>query len=371
MKRTRRGLLAAGVTALAGCSTTPEAGFRSGDDTSGTAVSTTRTDARIGFVGDVMLGRNVNDHWVGGDPEGVWGSTLERLRTLDGLVLNLECCISGRGRRWPDKTYYFRADPDFAVPALRAANASVAALANNHVLDFRQPGLDDTRTHLTDADVDHAGAGPDRDTAFAPAVTDIGGLTVATIALTDQYRPYAATKSGAGTAYVPLRRSAPGTRRLVRMTIERARERDPDIVVASLHWGPNWETEPSEGQRAFARWLVERGVDVVHGHSAHVLQGIEVHQGCPIVYDAGDFVDDYVHREGVHNKRSALFELVVADGSFDELRAVPIEIEDETVTRADEAATAWVRETVRERSAPFGTTVEQTEEGLVVPLGGG
>lgn len=370
MRRTRRGVLAAGAMALAGCSGAPETGARSGDGTSGTTASMTRTDARVGFVGDVMLGRNVNDHWVGSNPEGVWGSTLERLRKLDGLVLNLECCISGRGRRWPDKTYYFRANPDFAVPALRAANASVAALANNHVLDFGETALEDTRDHLSDAGVDHTGAGPDRDTALDPAVTEIGGLTVATISLTDQYRPYAATASGAGTAYVPLRRSAPGTRQLVGTTIERARERDPDLVVASLHWGPNWETEPAEGQRAFARWLVERGVDVVHGHSAHVLQGIEVHQGRPIIYDAGDFVDDYIHKEGFHNKRSALFELVVADGSFDELRAVPIEIEDETATMADGAATAWVRETVQERSDPFGTTVERTDGGLSVPLGG-
>ncbi|WP_136687515.1 CapA family protein [Halorhabdus amylolytica] len=368
MRRTRRGVLAAGVTALAGCSSVSKSGTRSSADTSETTDSMTRTDARIGFVGDVMLGRSVNDHWAGNDPGGVWGSTLERLRTLDGFVLNLECCISERGRKWPEKTYYFRAAPDFAVPALRAANASVATLANNHILDFRETALEDTRDHLTDAGVDHAGAGPDRDTAFDPAVTEIGGLTMATIGLTDQYRPYAATGRGAGTAYVPLGRSVPGTRQLVETAIERAFEFDPDLVVASLHWGPNWETEPRERQKVFARWLVERGVDVVHGHSAHVLQGIEVYQGRPIIYDAGDFVDDYIHKEGYHNKRSALFELVLADGSFEELRAVPIEIEDQTATMADEAAATWVRETVRERSEPFGTTVERTDGGLSIPL---
>jgi len=30
---------------------------------------------------------------------------------------------------------------------------------------------------------------------------------------------------------------------------------------------------PSESFRAVARWLVDRGVDLVHGHSAHVFQG--------------------------------------------------------------------------------------------------
>ena len=159
-----------------------------------------------------------------------------------------------------------------------------------------------------------------------------------------------------------------GTRQLVRQVIERARERGVDLVVASLHWGPNWETTPAQGQEAFARWLVERGVDVVHGHSAHVLQGIEVHQGRPIIYDAGDFVDDYIHKEAYHNKRSALFELVVTDGAFEQLRLVPVEIEDATATLAGETATAWVQETMAARSEPFGTTVERTSYGVSVSL---
>jgi hypothetical protein len=55
-------------------------------------------------------------------------------------------------------------------------------------------------------------------------------------------------------------------------------------------------------------------VDVVHGHSTLVLQGVEVYQGRPITYGAVGCVD----RERVRNKRSALFELVVRDGDPDE-----------------------------------------------------
>jgi Putative enzyme of poly-gamma-glutamate biosynthesis (capsule formation) len=110
---------------------------------------------------------------------------------------------------------------------------------------------------------------------------------------------------------------------------------------------------------------------VVHGHSAHVPQGVEVYQGRPILYDCGDFVDDYVDREDVVNKRSGLFELVVADGDLRALRAVPTVIADETVDFADGTAATWARETLRERSAPFGTTVERAadNEGVVIPLG--
>ncbi|MEF8977088.1 MAG: CapA family protein [Halapricum sp.] len=362
MHRTRRGALAAGAACLTGCfgaTRQSDQGFLNGGS----------ANVRLGFVGDVMLGRGVNDRWAGDDPIGVWGSTLERLRRLDGLVLNLECCISERGDRWPNKSYYFRADPAFAVRALDAVDSSVAALANNHVLDFREPALRDTRTHLSEAGIAHAGAGPNIDVALDPAVVDVGGLTVAMFSLTDRFSTYAATENNAGTAYVPFEVSAFPTDRLVREVLDRVRDHAPDLVVASLHWGPNWETSPDASQQAFARWLVDLGVDVVHGHSAHVLQGVEVYRGRPILYDAGDFVDDYVQKEELQNKRSALFELVVTDGQLAGLGIVPIEIENATATLADGEAAAWVRQTMRERSERFGTTLERADDGLSISFG--
>ncbi|WP_123620089.1 CapA family protein [Halorubrum sp. CSM-61] len=389
--RTRRTLLTtgvAGLVGLAGCSGTPPrsadgspegaddgAGSDDGDSNADDGGDDTEGDAtRIGFVGDLMLGRSVNDRWADeeGGPEDVWGSTLSRLQGLDGLVGNLECCVSDRGTKWPDKGYYFRSDPDFAVPALEAAGASFVSLANNHVLDYGEPALRDTGSHLSDAGIAHAGAGTDRDAALEPATFEAGELTVAAFGLTDQSAEFAASESEPGTAFATLDPSVSATRSLVEGILDRAEAHDPDLVVASLHWGPNWETEPRPVHERFGRWLIERGVDAVHGHSAHVLQGVEVYEGRPIVYDAGDFVDDYISyrdREGVRNKRSALFELVVRDGDLDELIVEPIEIADEAATLADDDVAEWVRDTLEERSAAFDTDVERSDGQLAFPLG--
>ncbi len=352
MCSTRRSVLGAGVAGLAGC------------------VKPAATDetTHIGLVGDVMLGRSVNERWKDSPPEGVWGSTLARLRELDGWLLNLECVISDRGNKWPDKTYYFRADPGFAVPALRVGNASVVTLANNHSLDFGATALAETRSYLENAGVSYTGAGPDRTAAFQPAVTDIGGVTVATIGLTDRYGEYAATETEPGTAHVTLDPAVFEARQSVRQALASAERHNPDLVVVSLHWGPNWTTAPEDSQQAFAHWLIEQGVDIVHGHSAHVLQGIEVYRGHPIIYDAGDFVDDYIHKEDYYNKRSALFELVIAEGSLSTLRVIPTEIDDTAATMASATATEWVQTILQERSAPFETTIERTSAGLSIPL---
>jgi len=375
--QTRRTLLTSGVAGLvglAGCA------YRSSNSDDGTGETTEHDsdaakgdETRIGFVGDLMLGRSVNERWTqdGASPEGVWGSTLSRLQELDGLIGNLECCVSDRGTRWPDKVYYFRADPDFAVPALKAASASFVSLANNHILDYSEPALQDTKTHLADAGIAHAGAGTERDAALEPAVFEAGELTVAAFGLTDQAPEFGAEASTPGTVFAPLDPLIPATRSLVRDILDRAAAHDPDLVVASLHWGPNWKTEPRSVHERFARWLIDRGVDVVHGHSAHVLQGVEVYQGRPIIYDAGDFVDDYVDyidREGVHNKRSALFEVVMRDGDLAELVVEPIEIVDEAATLADDDIAEWVRDTLADRSEALGSVVDRDDGQLTFRL---
>ncbi|MDS0476585.1 CapA family protein [Natrinema sp. 1APR25-10V2] len=333
---------------------------------------------RIGFTGDVMLGRLVDDRQHDRSVDAVWGNTLERLRGLDGLVSNLECVLSTRGREWTrtHRPFHFRADPDWAVPALERAGVDACALANNHVLDYEAAALRDTLAALDEAGIARAGAGETIDEALEPAAFTIGGsdteLDVAMISLTDNTPEYAADENSPGTARVEFDVETTETRQRVAAALERARGTDPDLLVASLHWGPNMVTEPPESFREFGRWLVEHGVDIVHGHSAHVFQGIEIHDGSPIVYDAGDFVDDYAVDDDLRNDRSFLFVLAVtADGRPTELRLHPTQIDDYAVHEARPGAAAWSRDRMRELSEPFGTEFDRDGETLVLPLDDG
>ena len=325
-------------------------------------------DARVGLAGDVMLGRSVHDRHHDQPPDSVWGSTLPRLRALDGLVTNLECCISTRGERWPNKGYYFRAGPDWALPALETAGTACVSLANNHALDFGVPALLDTLDGLDGIGTAAAGAGRDRRAAVAPVTAEVGGVTVGMLALTDRKPGFAATPDRPGTAVAAPTPRDRSTRRLVRWQLDRLGA--ADVVVASLHWGPNWELVKPAPLRSFARWLVDVGVDVVHGHSAHVPQGIEVYEGAPILYDCGDFVDDYVVKPALHNDRSFLYELVVEDGAVAAVRLHPVELHT-GVDVASPAAARWLGERVRTLSDRFGTTIRSEAKGsaLRVPVG--
>ncbi len=323
-----------------------------------------------------MLGRKVDERQrhERRPAAAVWGNLADRLRALDGVFVNLECCLSTRGERWTRtrRPFHFRADPDWAVPALDAAGVEWASLANNHLMDYGETALLDTLDHLDSAGIGRSGAGEDREDARRPAAVEIEksddeNLRIAFVSATDNTPEFAAGPDDPGTAYLDLSNEGEACETMAEM-LAHARETDPDLLVASLHWGPNMVEEPPDHFRRFGRWLAERGVDLIHGHSAHVFQGVEVHNGTPILYDCGDFVDDYAVDSNLRNDRSFLFEVAVEGGEISELRLVPTEIYDFAVHEASSDAAEWSRSRMRELSAAFGTEFEKEGEELLLEL---
>ena len=328
----------------------------------------------LGFTGDVMLGRLVDERQrtESRPPEAVWGSMYDQLRALDGLFVNLECCLSTRGSPWAVTyhPFHFRADPDWALPALTRVGVSWATLANNHCLDFGADALADTFDALDTARIPFCAAGVDEAHAWEPSVVDVDALTVALVALTDNTPEFAATDESPGTAYFDIGHET--DRSPVEAALDAARAADPDLLVASLHWGPNMVERPPTSFQRFAHWLVDAGVDLVHGHSAHVFQGIELYRGVPILYDTGDFVDDYAVDPALRNDRSFLFEMVVTTaGDVESVRLHPTEISNYAVHHAPDSVAEWSRDRMIELSAAFDTQFTREGESLVLDLSPG
>ncbi|HEU4657625.1 MAG TPA: CapA family protein, partial [Capillimicrobium sp.] len=239
---------------------------------------------RIGLLGDVMLGRLVGEAIAGGVPPAeLWSAELRALcRSLDLVVVNLECCLSDRGeptRAIADKPFFFRGPPA-AVGALTAIGARVASLANNHALDFGPRAAADTVAILARAGIAAVGAGPDRAAARRPVVAAAGDRRVGVVAVADHPSEYAAGDPGWGIAYAPLRDGVPGW---LREEIAALRDRC-DAVVAFPHWGPNMTTAPARWQRAAAAELQAAGADLVAGHSSHAFHGVAFEERGPVAY---------------------------------------------------------------------------------------
>jgi poly-gamma-glutamate synthesis protein (capsule biosynthesis protein) len=318
--------------------------------------------------GDVMLGRGINAMVRKAGAAHPWGDLLPLLWNADLFLVNLECAITGRTLPYGGgtaKPFYFRADPEL-VEVLRIGRVDAVSLANNHAEDFGVMGLTDTIRLLDQAGIAHAGAGGNRSLAAAAAHLRARALRIALVAFADHPREWAAMPFFPGINYAPVTVD-PGEFLPVRLAIEAARQA-ADLVVFSMHWGPNLRERPGAGFRDFAHRVIESGADIFWGHSAHLLQGIEVHDNGLILYDTGDLIDDYATDPLLRNDLSALFSLRLVRGAVERLDVHPIQIRDCQATLARGDNYRRVVQRLGELSAELGTTLLPADWGLTLPL---
>ena len=324
----------------------------------------------IAFLGDVMLGRGVGSEIARRDPASLWGDLRPVLLEADLVIANLECAITSHTVPWTrtPKVFHFRA-PAQSVEVLQAANVGSVSLANNHVLDFEEAGLRDTLRHLDAAQIAHSGAGENLDAAREPAIVETAALTVGIVAFTDNEPGWAARPDRPGTSYLRFL-PMPQALKTVERGVRRAREKGARFVVLSVHWGPNMVERPRRLFRSFARAAIDRGVDLIHGHSAHVFHGVELHRGVPILYDTGEALDDYAVDPFLRNDRSFVFLADLEGTRVKALRLVPILLRYAEVGRArgrDFEATCRRMEALAKE---MGTISSRAPHGLTIEIPG-
>jgi poly-gamma-glutamate synthesis protein (capsule biosynthesis protein) len=282
---------------------------------------------KLALAGDVMLGRLVDAALEHRPADHPWGDTLPRFLNADWRACNLECVVSDRRPAvLPAKAFHFRSAAR-NVAVLEAAHIDAVSIANNHVLDFGPEALLDMLDILDRAGIARAGAGRDLEEARRPAITmATDGSRVGLVACTDNEPDWEAGNRRPGVFHIETDLADKGA--LALLGITRDTRREVDLLVVSLHWGPNWGYRPPRGHCPLARSLIEAGADVVLGHSGHVFRGIEIHQGRPIIYCAGDFIDDYAVDPVERNDQSFIFTVDVEGGRLRRVLLQPTMIED-------------------------------------------
>lgn len=261
---------------------------------------------KIALMGDVMLGRLVNKALLKWDAAYPWGNTLPLLNDADLRICNLECVISDVGNPWSitPKMFHFRSDEE-NIATLAAAGIDIVSIANNHVLDYEEEALFRMIDILDTNNIPHAGAGKDLSSAEKPAIISKKSKKTGMLAFTDNEAQWEANANKAGIFYVPIDLKDKRAKHLIKLT-EELREK-VDFLILSAHWGSNWGYDPPREQIPFAHTLIEAGADLIFGHSGHIFRGIEIYKSKPIIYCAGDFIDDYVIDEIERNDESFIF----------------------------------------------------------------
>jgi poly-gamma-glutamate capsule biosynthesis protein CapA/YwtB (metallophosphatase superfamily) len=326
----------------------------------------------LALTGDVMLGRGVAeslDHRM--RPEEPWGDVRPLLDDADLRIINLECAVTDNEQPWTrtPKVFHFRAPPS-AIETLRTARIDACSLANNHTMDFEEQGLLDTLEHLDAAGIRHAGAGRNREEAADTAVLAVPSdptRRVALLAFTDNEPPFAAGADWPGTNYLPVSLQ-PDVLLRVEKAVATLREMGVETVIFSNHWGPNMVRRPRELFRRFARAVIDRGADIFYGHSAHVFQGVEIYRGKPIIYDTGDFIDDYAVDPRMRNDWSFLFRVSLEEGGFQRLELTPVKLSYARVDLAKGGEREKILDRMERLSAEMGTVFARHAGTLVLEI---
>ncbi|HSR41266.1 MAG TPA: CapA family protein [Longimicrobiales bacterium] len=240
---------------------------------------------------------------------------------------------------------YMRADPEMARE-LTWAGIDLVSLANNHTGDYGVEGLRLTLEHVEAAGLVGAGAGESLWEAREARFLETADGRVALISVASTFTDHSVAGNARGgirarPGLSPLRHrrwevltrprlealregllgagmdvpgsgdgfSALGRRFEVGDAPGRRTEPDPDdlaaleavvrsadaladytIVTIHAHESDGETSVPAGFIETFARAMIDAGADVMVGHGPHVLRGIELYRGKPILYSLGDFV---------------------------------------------------------------------------------
>jgi len=214
------------------------------------------------------------------------------------------------------------------VKCLQEAKIDIVNLANNHVLDYGVEGLEETIRELDEAGIRHTGAGLNDNEAKKPAIITKDGTRIGVIGMTDNEPGWKAMPGKPGVNYLNVGDITEAIQQVknLRSLV--------DILIISIHWGPNKREFPTNEFIRFARELAGSGVDIFHGHSAHVFQGLEFRGKSLIMYDTGDFIDDYAVDIPLRNDYSFLFEVELDKNGIKRLLMIPVLIENMQVNKA-------------------------------------
>jgi poly-gamma-glutamate synthesis protein (capsule biosynthesis protein) len=284
----------------------------------------------------------------------VWGDALEVIRECELAICNLECVIADSGSPWQEtsKAFHFRSHAK-NISVLACAGIDAVTLANNHSLDFGDTALSEMLSGLRKAHIRHAGAGMSSEEAMRPVMMKAGDTNVGLLSFTDDMPEWAANDDRAGIFYVPPDPSSPHWQELL-IKVQQAKARS-DFLIVSPHWGPNSGYEVQPIYSTWAHGLIDAGADMIFGHSGHVPRGIEIYKHRPIIYSAGDFIDDYAISDEEPNDEGFVYVLELDDTNPVTLRLHPTVIKNFQAQLAGSRAPRIARGLLR-LSEKFSTT---------------
>ena len=291
----------------------------------------------IHLCGDIMIGRSFNDTFKYEPAFNIWTNTIDIFKKSDFTLGNLECTITDSTEKWPNKVFNYKLDPKYKY-ILKRPNFKHLNIANNHILDYNIVGMKDTMRNLDLVNIKWSGAGLNKDMANGPVIHNIKGTMIGIISFADHYDYWAAIRNKPGINYVNISEDYSHILEHIKKI-----KSECDILIFSIHHGPNYVDEVPMRTKEFFHDLLSAGTDIIHGHSAHHVLPIEKIGGVGnkyIFYSFGDFIDDYAVDPTYRNDLSFIAGLQIENKKIIKLNVYPTKI---IIDREQEYMKPYVR----------------------------
>ena len=240
------------------------------------------------FVGDLMQHQAQIDAARQGDGynyNDCFRHVKKEISEADMAIGNLEVTLGGK----PYRGYPAFSAPDEYLHAIKEAGFDVLLTANNHCLDKGKLGLERTILMLDSLKIHHAGTyrNPEERHRNYPLLIEKNGFRIVLL-------NYTYGTNG-------LKTDAPNVvnyinREQIKKDILDARRKLPDVIIACMHWGEEYQSLPNREQCELADWLLKQGVTHIIGSHPHVIQPMELrtngNQQHAIVYSLGNFISN-------------------------------------------------------------------------------
>lgn len=264
----------------------------------------------------------------------VFANVAKYITKADIAIGNLETTFAGEDRGY---TGY----PTFNSPAslgeaLKNIGIDILSTANNHSLDKGYAGVESTLNELDKMGIAHTGTARSEEEQNSILVKNVNGIKIAFISFTY------------GTNGIPVPAGKEYSvnliedEQLILNQIKLAKEQNVDIICASMHWGVEYSQKPSEDQKDLADYLFRKGVDIIIGNHAHVVEPMEKKKITTedgeekevfVVYALGNFISGQTIE---HTKSTVILDMQIRKSrvdnkiSIDSVDYIPVYCDDKS-----------------------------------------
>ena len=224
----------------------------------------------------------------------VFDDIKDKIESSDLAIGNLETTFAGSAIGY--SSYPTFNTPEHLATDLKEMGIDVLSTVNNHCLDKGYKGIEGTIAELDKVGIVHTGTYSSEESSNEITFIEVKGMKIAVLAYTY------------GTNGIPIPSGKSYCVNLIDKNkivsdLKKAKEGKPDLIIAIMHWGIEYQTSPNSEQQELADLLFKNGTDIILGGHPHVLQKmekreIELEDGTKkqgfVIYSLGNFVSGQV-----------------------------------------------------------------------------